>query len=110
MFYWVGIGLEKDRLGGVHFVLPYLLSITTGAVFCVFGLYAFSAAGALHPLPLVKPAIVAIAGVYLLRAVGGTGMGGFIADCSLKEAAFSSIALVIGLLYAVGAWSVFRQA
>lgn len=110
MFYWVGIGPEMDRLGGVHFLLPYLLSIATGVGFCVSGLYALSAAGDFRPLPLVKPAIVAIAGIYLLRAVGGTGMGGFIEDGSLKQVAFSSIALVIGVLYAVGAWSIFTQA
>ena len=35
MFSWVGIGQEMDRLGRVHFLLPYLLSAATGAVFCV---------------------------------------------------------------------------
>ena len=110
MFYWVGIGPDMDRLGAVHALLPYVLSIVTGAVFCVFGLYAIAGAGDLRPLPLVRPAIIAITWMYLLRAIGGTGLGGFIEDASFKEAAFSTVALGIGVLYAIGARAVFRAA
>ena len=103
MFYWVGIGPEMDRLAAVHFLLPYLLSVATGAVFCVFGLYALAAAGDIGWLPFLRPAIILISWVYLVRAVGGTGMGGFIEDATFKDAAFSTVALTIGVLYAIGA-------
>ena len=110
MFYWVGIGPDMDRLSRVHVVLPYLLSVAAGAAFCVCGLYGLSAARVVRPLPLLGPGLMAIAGIFLLRAVGGTGLGGFLEDSCLKENAFSAVALVIGILYAVGAWSVIHDA
>ena len=72
-------------------------------MFCVFGLYALAAAGDIGWLPFLRPAIILISWVYLVRAVGGTGMGGFIEDATFKEAAFSTVALTIGVLYAIGA-------
>jgi hypothetical protein len=108
MSYWVGIGPSMDRLERMHFLLPYALWIATAAAFGACGLYTLSAAGSFRSLPFAKAAIVAIACIYVLRAVGGTGMGGFLEDASAKEAAFSTIAL--GVLYAVGAWSLFRTA
>ena len=36
-------------------------------------------------------------------------LDGFIEDASAKEAAFSTIALAIGVLYALGAHALYRQ-
>ena len=107
--YWVGIGPDMDRLAAVHWVLPAVLTTATAGAFAAFGLYALSAAGTIRGLPLVRPAITGIAWLYLLRAVGGTGMGGFIEDASVKELTFSTIAGVIGVLYVVGARAAYLE-
>ena len=98
-----------DRLAGIHAALPYVLSIATGAVFGLFGLYTLSGAGDLRRLPFIMPAVVIIMWIYFVRAVGGSGLGGFIEDTSVKEVVFSTIALAMGTLYAVGARALYHQ-
>jgi hypothetical protein len=101
---WIGASAEMDRAAEMFVVLPHLLTLVAGMVFVAFGVYALSAAGAIGSLWGTTPAIVAIAVVYLLRALGGFGAGGFLEDASLKERIFSGIALVVGCLYSVGAY------
>ena len=79
MSYWVGIGPDMDRLGRMDFLLPYALWIATAAAFGAFGLYTLSAAGSFRSLPFAKAAV------------------------------FSTIALTIGVVYLVGAWSLFKE-
>ena len=98
MSYWVGIGPAMDRLERTHFLLPYAMWIAAAAAFGACGLYTLSAAGSSRSLPFTKAAIVVITCIYVVRAVGGSGLGGFIEDANLKEAAFSTVALTLALL------------
>ena len=50
---------------------PTLITGGIVAVLSAWSLYALSGAGALPALPLLRSALCAIAGVYLLRGVGG---------------------------------------
>ena len=50
--------------GRVPFALVTLLA---AAVFALWGLYGLSGAGWLEPLPLLRPALVAIGAIYLFR-------------------------------------------
>jgi len=108
MSYWVGIGPAMDRLEHRHFLLPYAMWVAAAAAFGACGLYTLSAAGSSRSLPLTGAAIVVITCIYVVRAVGGSGLGGFIEDASVKEAAFSTVALTLAVLYVVGVWSLFR--
>ena len=40
--------------------------------------------------------------IYFVRAIGGAGIGGYIEDERLRDVVFSSVALAIAILYAIG--------
>lgn len=104
----LGMLAQIDRWARLHPQLPVLATIAAGCFFCVLGLYGLSAAGDVPPLPFVKPAILAIAVVYLLRAIGGTGTGGFLEDRTAMQVAFSAIALLVGVVHTVGGLMLIR--
>ena len=103
MFEVTGIGKEMTELAQTHSSLPYLLTIFVAIVFFIFGLYGLSADNKFRPLPLLKPVIFAIAGIYLLR-----GIGELIFDLEKQQAyqflevTYSLIAVFIGLLFLIG--------
>ena len=99
---WVG-GPDEGRLGALHPSLPYLLTFATGLVFVAFGLYALSACGDIRRLPFSTLVVLGITWIYVVRTVGGVGIGGFLEDAWAREFVFSSIALVIAVLYGIGA-------
>ena len=101
---WVG-GPGDGRLQALHPSLPYLLTFGTGLVFVGFGLYALSACGDIRRLPVSRLVVLGITWIYVVRAVGGVGIGGFLEDVRAREFVFSSIALVIAVLYGIGARS-----
>lgn len=103
MFEVTGIGKEMTELAQTHSSLPYLLTIFVAIVFFIFGLYGLSADNKFRPLPLLKPVIFVIAGIYLLR-----GIGELIFDLEKQQAnqfleiTYSLIAVFIGLLFLLG--------
>jgi hypothetical protein len=99
------VGGPGDRIASIHPSLPYLLTLGTGLVFIAFGLYALSACGDFRRLPLSRLVVLGITWIYLVRTVGGVGIGGFLEDVRDRDFLFSSIALVIAILYGVGARS-----
>ncbi|MDQ3723639.1 MAG: hypothetical protein M3376_11405 [Actinomycetota bacterium] len=98
----VGIDHEMRELATQGAALPYVLTVTTAAVFLVFGLYALSGAGDLRRLPLLRTALAAIAAIYLFRATLYGGIAALL-DGDGPQIAFAAIALIIGLCYAGGA-------
>jgi hypothetical protein len=103
MFEVTGIGKEMTELAQTHSSLRYLLTIFVAIVFFIFGLYGLSADNKFRPLPLLKPVIFTIAGIYLLR-----GIGELIFDLEKQQAnqyleiIYSLIAVFIGLLFLIG--------
>ena len=89
----------------LHPSFLYLLTFATGLAFVGFGLYALSACGDIRPLPFSRLVILAITWIYVVRTVGGVGIGGFLEDVQVREFVFSSIALAVALLYGIGARS-----
>jgi len=98
---WVGGPAVQAPL--FHPLYPYVLTFVTALVFIGFGLVALSACGDIRRIPFQTAAVVVIAWIYLLRAVGGTGMGGFVEDTDVKNLCFSLVALAVSLLYGLGA-------
>ena len=45
------------------------MTLGIAAILALWGLYAFSAAGALGRLPLLRPAMLVITAIYLLRGL-----------------------------------------
>lgn len=103
MFEVTGIGKEMTELAQTHSSLPYLLTIFVAIVFFIFGLYGLSADNKFRPLPLLKPMIFTIAGIFLLR-----GIGELVFDLEKQQAnqfleiVYSLIAVFIGLLFLIG--------
>ena len=53
-----------DRLAALWPPIPYLITLGVACGLTVCGLYALSAAGAIRPLPLLRPAVYAIGAVF----------------------------------------------
>jgi hypothetical protein len=78
---------------------PTVLTLGIAAILCAWALYAWSGAGLIPRLPLLRPGLCAITGVYLLRALAFVPLQSFFPGNS---------GLVLGLLHALGlrrAWS-----
>lgn len=68
-FFGAGEGMaqmaEQGRLA------PTLITLAIATVLATWALYAWSGAGLIPPLPLLKPALILITAVYLLRGAFG---------------------------------------
>lgn len=105
-----GAGEQMAQMAAQGSSYPALLTLTISAVLGVWGAYAFSAAGRIRPLPLLRTAMCLISFVYLFRGLYGL----FIVvvddykffEQVLERPVFmlvsSSICLAIGCLYSVG--------
>jgi hypothetical protein len=94
-------------------LVPALLTVFIALVFGVCGAYAFAGAGLLKRLPLLKPGLLLIAAVYLLRgamvftqAVRLVRVPGSVAH---RELVFSGVSLLAGLLHAGGIWACWKH-
>ena len=84
---------------------PALLTLAIAAVLAIWAAYAFSGAGLLPRLPMLRTGLVVISAIYLLRglvlvpalALNFGGVTPFVLWSSL-------IVLVYGLAYAIGTW------
>jgi hypothetical protein len=84
-------------------------AIVTGAVtvvFLLFGLFALAGAGRIRPLPLMRPMLLGIGGLYALRGlVLIADIIGLIrgAGYPVRQAVFSALSLATGLFHIGGA-------
>ncbi len=107
-----GAGKRMVRLAEQGAPSAALITLGIAAVLAIWSAYAFSGAGVLPRLPLLRIGLVAISAVYLIRAVVfvpavtmQTGQAGLFAWVS------SAIVLVFGLTHAIGtltAWETLR--
>jgi hypothetical protein len=102
---YFGAGEEMATWAEQGSPLPGIITFGLAIVFAVFGLYAFSAAGAIRRLPLLAPSVLAVGGIYALRGGLGVPIAILMPEPSTPVAAnvaFSLVALAIGLLYLIG--------
>jgi hypothetical protein len=86
-------------------IRPTLITLGIAAVLAIWAAYAFSGAGLLPRLPLLRTGLVVISAIYLLRGLvlvpalvlNWGGVTPFVLWSSL-------IVLVYGIAYAVGTW------
>ena len=106
-----GAGDRMAQLAARGSSYPALLTAGLAAVLGVWALYALSGAGLVRPLPLLRPALILIAAVYLARGLLGIPVV-LLADDpytrQLRERmtfmlVTSATCLVLGICYAVGA-------
>ena len=106
---YFGAGERMARMAERGLAQPTLITFGLALLFAVWAAYAFSGAGLIRRLPLLRPALVVIGVVYTLRGVLlGPQLVWFIAGPRLlpaRQLAFSAAALVTGLAYLIGARS-----
>ena len=106
MYRWMGAGEAMARMAARGEWTPHLLTFGIALVLAIWAAYGWSAAGLIGRLPLCRPALVAIAAVYLLRGAVLFAPG-LLRRPDLSDAflCWSSLAaLVLGSCYAIGAW------
>lgn len=87
-------------------LVPALVTLAIALVLLVWALYAFSGAGLVRRLPLLRTALVLITAVYLLRGVALVPALILKPDAVDTFALVSSlVVLVYGLAYAIGTWT-----
>lgn len=98
-----GAGERMARMSERGEWRPTLITSGIVLVLATWSLYALSGAGVLPGLPLLRLALCAIAGVYLLRGIGGLAVA---ARPRIERRGFwvwsSAICLVLGGVHALG--------
>lgn len=100
-----GAGEEMATMAERGSMTPALLTSGIAGILAIWAAYAFSGAGLLPRLPLLRTGLVVISAIYLLRGlalipalvINGANVMPFILWSSL-------IVLVYGVAYAVGTW------
>ena len=106
-FFGAGEAMARSAAAGSWY--PPAVTAAIALILASWAAYAFSGAGLIPRLPLLRTALVLISLVYLLRAVlwipivlsQGNGLDAFTVWSSL-------IVLVYGLAYALGTWTGWR--
>ncbi|WP_129790657.1 hypothetical protein [Sphingosinicella sp. CPCC 101087] len=100
-----GAGEEMARAAEAGSARPVLVTLGIASVLLVWALYAFSGAGRIRRLPLLRTALVAISTIYLLRALAPIPMLVVNPETVDRFVVWSSLTvLVYGVCYAVGTW------
>lgn len=106
-----GAGDHMVRLSASGSMAPAIITAGIAVVLALWSLYAFSAAGVIPRLPLIRTVLCGITAIYLLRGLAGLTLA--LAAPGDRGVAFwlwsSLICLGIGTLYLVGTQQVWSQ-
>jgi hypothetical protein len=84
---------------------PTMITLGIASVLAVWAAYAFSGAGLIARLPLLRTGLVVISAIYLLRALVLPHALIFMPEVVTPFLTWSSlIVLVYGVTYAIGTW------
>jgi hypothetical protein len=103
---FVGAGEAMAQAAERGSATPALVTLAIASILAVWALYAFSGAGIIRRLPLLRTALVLISAVYLLRALALVPV--LILRPNLVDTfawVSSLVVLVYGLAYAIGTWT-----
>jgi hypothetical protein len=107
-FFGAGEAMVKAAEAGR--LMPTIVTIGIAAMLGVWAAYAFSGAGLIARLPLLRTALVLISTIYLLRALAVIPM---LLRPNEQGNAFwvwsSAIVLIYGLSYAIGTWRAWAE-
>lgn len=100
-----GAGERMARAAEQGRLMPTLITLGISAMLTIWAAYAFSGAGLIPRLPILRIALVIISGIYLLRALAVVPA---LLTPTEQSPAFwlvsSAIVLIYGLAYAIGTW------
>lgn len=98
-----GAGEQMAKLAEQGSIQPALITFAIFIVLATWSLYAFSAAGVILKLPLVRLALILITAVYLLRGIAGLFLISSPMGRSPEFWVWSSvICLVFGAIHLIG--------
>jgi hypothetical protein len=111
---YFGAGDEMARLAEQGSRTPAVITAVIAVLFALWALYAFSGAGVVRRLPLLKTGLVTIGVIYSLRGLllgpqavaVFSGHAPFIAP---RQLVFSAVSLATGLCYLLGAARAWRR-
>ena len=102
---FLGAGERMARMAERGSLRPALITIGIATILGLWSAYAFSGAGVLPHLPLLRPALIAICTIYVLRA---TALPLMLARMPDRSPAFlvwsSAIVLGFAIVHGVGIW------
>lgn len=101
-FFGAGEGMARMAERGM--IQPTLITIGIAAVLAIWAAYAYSGAGVIPRLPLLRTGLVVITGIYLARGllvIPAFAMGREINAFGWWS---SLIVLIYGLAYLIGTW------
>jgi hypothetical protein len=103
---FVGAGEDMARAAERGSSTPALVTLAIAALLMVWALYAFSGAGIIRRVPLLRTALVLISAVYLLRAFALLPILILRPELVDSFALVSSlVVLVYGVAYSIGTWA-----
>jgi len=102
---FLGAGERMARLAERGSLRPTLITIGIATMLGLWSAFAFSGAGVLPHLPLLRPALIAICVIYALRAAALPAMLSRMPDRSRAFLVLSS-AIVLGfaIVHGIGIW------
>ncbi len=107
-FFGAGEGMARAAERGSP--LPAIVTAAIAAILAVWAAYAFSGAGLIRRLPLLRTALVLISAIYLLRAFAV--VPALLLDLEPRTPFLlwsSAIVLVYGAAYAIGTWAAWPK-
>lgn len=100
-----GAGERMAEMAAQGQAYPTVITLGIATILAIWSAYAFSGAGWLPRLPLLRTALILIAGIYLLRGLAFVPALAISGQTITPFAIWSSvIVLIYGICYAVGTW------
>ena len=107
-FFGAGEGMARAAARGD--LRPTLITLAIGAVLLIWAAYAFSGAGSLPRLPLLRTGLIVITAIFLLRGLFFVPIHFWRPQHSDSFAIWSSlIVFAYGAVYAVGTFRAWRH-
>lgn len=109
---YFGAGEEMAQMAIAGSVLPALVTFFIATIFAIWALYAFSGAGLIRHLPLLRIGLVVIAGIYTLRGIGVIPQVAWMINSPKtvppQDVVFSLVSLIVGIVYFAGTASTWK--
>ncbi len=107
-----GAGEQMARMAARGYLYPSVVTAGIATILAVWALYAFSGAGLIRRLPLLRLALALIAAVYLARGILGVPVVMLVDDVYTNQlrakmtfmVVTSAVCVLLGVCYAVGAY------
>jgi hypothetical protein len=107
-FFGAGEGMARAAARGD--LRPTLITLAIGAILLIWAAYAFSGAGSLPRLPLLRTGLIVITAIYLLRGLIFVPLNMLRHTHSSEFAIWSSlIVFIYGAVYAAGTFKAWRH-